>query len=95
MAYRSKEIGARIQALRKEHNMTQEELAEILHVSRTHLSNLETGQKNLTLEFLTEVTSYFNVSLDHLVYGINPSSQQIKQAALEISERLQTLAHSL
>lgn len=43
MAYNLKKIGKRISNRRRELDMTQNELASILHISNTHLSNIERG----------------------------------------------------
>ena len=45
-------VGKRIQALRKEHKMTQQQLAEEIDISEKYLSNIETG---------TNIFSCFNI----------------------------------
>lgn len=62
-------IGSRIAKLRKEHNMTQEQLAEKLDISIKHCSSVERGLSCLSLEKLIEVSVLFDVSLDYLVKG--------------------------
>ena len=62
-------IGSRIAKLRKEHNMTQEQLAEKLDISIKHCSAVERGISSLSLEKLVDVGMLFDVSLDFLVKG--------------------------
>ena len=43
------EIGARIRARRKALGMSQEQLAEMVNISTTHMSHIETGNTKLSL----------------------------------------------
>lgn len=60
-------IGVRIAPLRKQHKMTQEQLAEKLDISIKHCSAVERGLSCLSLEKLIEVSTLFDVSLDYLI----------------------------
>ena len=60
-------IGSKIANLRKQHGMTQEQLAEKLDISIKHCSSVERGLSCLSLEKLIEVSDFFDVSLDYLV----------------------------
>lgn len=62
-------IGSKIAKLRKEHNMTQEQLAEKLDISIKHCSAVERGLSSLSLEKLIDVSNLFDISLDYLVKG--------------------------
>lgn len=72
-------IGARIAKLRKEHNMTQEQLAEKLDISIKHCSSVERGLSSLSLEKLIDVSKLFDVSLDFLVKGNSKSDFSLEQ----------------
>lgn len=65
-----KEIGARINACRKELAMTQEELAENMEVSIQMISNLENGRKAIRPENLVKLCKCLNVSADYILCGI-------------------------
>lgn len=71
-------IGSRIAKLRKEHNMTQEQLAERLDISIKHCSAVERGLSSLSLEKLVEVSMLFDVSLDSLVKDNSESDISIQ-----------------
>lgn len=71
-------IGSRIAKLRKEHNMTQEQLAERLDISIKHCSAVERGLSSLSLEKLVDVSILFDVSLDYLVKGNSESDFSIQ-----------------
>ena len=62
-------IGTRIAALRKNHSLTQKDLAAQLHISIKHCSEVERGVSMLSLEKLTELTKIFGCTLDYLVFG--------------------------
>lgn len=64
----SKEIfSARLLALRKSKDISQQELAEHLGVSFHQVSKMETGQRGASLEVAYAIADYFNVSIDYLV----------------------------
>ncbi|MEB7658316.1 helix-turn-helix domain-containing protein [Mammaliicoccus vitulinus] len=55
--------------LRKEFNLSQEDLAEKVFVSRQSISNWERGKSYPDIESLLLLSNIFDVSLDHLVKG--------------------------
>ena len=61
------EFHEKIQELRKNRNMTQEELASALYVSRTAISKWESGRGYPSIESLKEISHYFDVSIDDLL----------------------------
>lgn len=61
------ELSEKIQKLRKEHNLTQEQLAEQLFVSRTAVSKWETGRGMPSMESLQMIARLFNITLDDLL----------------------------
>ena len=63
------ELGEKIQELRKQKGLTQEELAEILYVSRTAVSKWESGRGIPNIESLKSISKYFSVSIDELLSG--------------------------
>lgn len=60
----------RIYYLRRENNMTQEELAEKSGVSRQAIQKWETGQSVPTIDNLVKLSELFNVTLDYLCKDI-------------------------
>ena len=61
------ELSEKIQKLRKEHNMTQEQFAEKLFVSRTAVSKWETGRGMPSMESLQMIAKLFHITLDELL----------------------------
>ena len=63
------EIGQRIRKVRKAHGLSQEELAEKIDISTTHMSHIETGNTKLSLAVLVCIATALGASLDSLVFG--------------------------
>lgn len=60
-------IGDRIIQLRKQQNLSQEELAKKAEVSRTIIGNYERNTNTPSIEVLIKLARVFNVSLDYLI----------------------------
>jgi len=61
------EFHEKLQQLRKQHNFTQEQLAERLFVSRTAVSKWESGRGYPNLESLKYLSKLFGISIDELL----------------------------
>ena len=53
---------------RKNKRITQEELAEMLEVSPTHVKHIESGHRKPSIEILFELAKILNISLDEVVF---------------------------
>lgn len=60
------ELGKRIQRLRKSKDRTQEELAELLRISRTHMGHIEQGRKSPSMELLEKIARVLKVQVKDL-----------------------------
>lgn len=58
-----------IKKLRKEKKLTQDQLAEQLHVTRQAISNWEMGKTQPDVETLTQLAKIFGVSVERIIYG--------------------------
>ena len=70
------EFNEKLQYFRKKSNLTQEELAEKLFVSRTAISKWESGRGMPSISSLKAISEVFNVSVDELL-----SSEEIIEVA--------------
>ena len=61
------EFHEKLQELRKSRGLTQEEVAEILFVSRTAVSKWESGRGMPSIESLKAISKFFAVTLDDLL----------------------------
>ena len=63
----TKITGKRIKQLRKQRNLTQEQLGKYLNLNRPVIANWERGDRNPTLDQFNKLAELFNVSIDYLV----------------------------
>lgn len=65
---RNKIIGERIKELRESKNMTQNELADVINISRDAFANYETRtDRQVPFDRLINIADYFNTSIDYLI----------------------------
>jgi transcriptional regulator with XRE-family HTH domain len=61
-------FGEKLRYLRKRDGMTLKQLAQATGLTtHSHISNIENGRKNPSLEFVIKVSELFDVPVDHLV----------------------------
>lgn len=70
------EFSEKLQTLRKQKCLTQEELAQALFVSRIAISKWESGKGYPSIDSLKEISKYFSVTIDELF-----SSEELITAA--------------
>lgn len=75
------DIGSRIKSLRTEQGMSQEQLANQLHVTRQTVSNWENNKNYPDFGTMVEISDLFSVSLDTLIKG--DSGYINKQSSVE------------
>lgn len=63
------EFNEKLQELRKQKGLTQEELAESLYVSRAAVSKWESGRGYPNIDSLKEISRFFSVTIDDLLSG--------------------------
>ena len=63
------EFHKKLQDLRKQKGLTQEELAEALYVSRTAISKWESGRGYPNIDSLKAIAQFFGVTIDELLSG--------------------------
>lgn len=70
------DLGSRIKKLRKENNLSQEQLAEKLNVSRQAISKWESNKAYPDIDNLILLRDIFNVTLDDLIIGGNDTKNE-------------------
>lgn len=68
-------IGCRIQQSRKQQKITVEQLAETVGISPEFLRAIESGQKGMSLNTLTNLSVALQISTDYLLFG-SPSDEK-------------------
>ncbi|MCR4814998.1 MAG: helix-turn-helix domain-containing protein [Lachnospiraceae bacterium] len=81
--------GAFLKELRKEKNITQEQLAEEMGVSRRTVSRWETGSNMPDMDILIDISDFYEVDLREILDGERKSEQmekEIKDTVLKVAE---------
>lgn len=76
-------IGKKISVLRKEKNLSQEELAGGLFVSRQTVSKWERGQSLPDADNIAAMCAFFKVSADELLGCGGPARETVRESAAE------------
>lgn len=81
-------LAERILALRKARNLSQEELAEQIGVSRQAVGKWESGQSLPDLDKVIALSEFFGVSCDYLLKGFAPDSPAQPEARPTTGEEI-------
>ena len=81
-----KDVGSRIRETRKRLKLSQSELAELLQISTSHMSDIENGKTNIGLDIFMRLTEALQVSADWLLRTDIPQVSAIQNQ--EISDIL-------
>ena len=84
------EFNEKLQELRKQRGLTQEELAQSLYVSRTAVSKWESGRGYPNIESLKAIARFFSVTVDELL-----SSDEVLTIAEEHQKQAETQVRDL
>ena len=84
-------IGTFLKLLRKEKNLTQEQLAEQLGVSNRTVSRWENGNNMPDISLLSEIAEFYDVSIPELIYG-ERKSEKMEEEVKEIAETMSDYA---
>lgn len=79
-------IGSKIKEARERAHLTQEELAEIIDISPTHMSVIERGVKTPKLDTFVKIVKALNLSADALL--LDEMDQVNDSIVAELSVRL-------
>lgn len=63
-------LGKRIKQLRKENRLTQERLALMVNIERSHLSRIESGDRNPSFDLLEKLAESLGTTLSELFEGL-------------------------
>jgi len=84
-------LGKRLKALRKEKGLTQQELGDLINVTKVSICCYEKGSRTPTLETLMDLTKVFNVDMNYFlgsdtyVVADNDENYGIRMAKEEIN----------
>lgn len=85
------EFHEKLQALRRQKGITQEELAQALYVSRTAVSKWESGRGYPSIDSLKAIAQFYAVSIDSLLTGgeaLSIAEEEKKKRDAQLSRRV-------
>ena len=88
-------FGNKIKALRKELNLTQEQLAKRIGVAKSVVSYYESGERYPSYDVLVKLTRVFHVTTDYLLDIEKTHTLDVSDLSDEDIKVLQTVANAL
>lgn len=85
----------RIAELRKERNIKQTQLADLLCVNVTYLYRVETQQANMSIDLLIATARILDVSVDDLIVADVPMSMQARARIKSLEDKNKELSNKL
>ncbi len=82
-------VGSFLKELRKEKDLTQEQLAEEFNVSRRTVSRWETGNNMPDLDILIEMSDFYQIDLREILDGERKSgkmNEEMKETVMKVAE---------
>lgn len=73
-----KEIGRRIKEFREERGITQQEISDNIHLSRTSITNIEAGRQKIQIHILYQIATLLKVEPNQLLPNINFFVEEIE-----------------
>lgn len=73
-------IARKVKALRRARGLTQRHLAELLNLSQSRLSEIESGQGSFSAEQFLQILRFFNVQVSHFDEGGRDPSASLQKA---------------
>lgn len=80
-------LGEKLKSLRKKENLSQEELAEKLNVTRQSISLWENNQSSPSIDNIIAISRIFSISIDELVDNQKSDEKEEKQPANKSNKR--------
>ncbi|MGV8096317.1 MAG: helix-turn-helix domain-containing protein [Mangrovibacterium sp.] len=60
-------VGQNIKKIREDKNLTQQQIAELIHMHRSNYSKIESGQREISIDAINKIAKYFGMTIDQIV----------------------------
>ena len=67
-------IGSRIRTIRESMSLTREQFSQLINISSSFLSQIERGDKSMSIETLMAISTKTGYSCDYILFGDNTQS---------------------
>ena len=86
--YMQSELGEKLKLLRIRRGLNQENIANVLNLTKSQISNVEHGRRNLNLKQLDKLCDYFNIELSYFLFSNTTDS------CIDIIDRIKLIFES-
>ena len=69
----------RIREIREEHSLTQQKVADLLHIGQRTYSDYESGKTRIPIDNIMILAKFYNVSMDYITGASNIKSEYPKK----------------
>ena len=73
----------RIRELREDHSLTQQKVADLLHVGQRTYADYESGKTRIPIDNIMILAKYYNTSMDYITGASNIQKPYPKKQAAE------------
>lgn len=84
-------IGQNIKKIREEKGMTQQQIAELIHMHRSNYSKIESGQREISVDALNKIARYFGMTIDQIVNFDGAVPQEITVEDKTLMEQIKMI----
>lgn len=78
----------RIRSLREDKDLTQQEIANYLNMSRTGYNQYETGKNDIPTKILIELAKFYNTSVDYILEITDEIESYPRKKAKRITKKI-------
>ncbi len=71
-------ISLRLKEIRKTAKLTQNDIANVLGITREAYGMYESGKRQISLKVLDDLAQYYNVSIDYLVGRVDSQKEEME-----------------
>ncbi len=69
----------RIREIREEHSLTQQKVADLLHIGQRTYADYESGKTRIPIDSIMILAKFYNVSLDYITGASNVKTEYPKK----------------
>ena len=86
--YLTQELGKKVHLLRREKNLTQQELGDLAHISYKYIGEIERAEKNPSIGVLNRIANALGIGLQELIDFEPAPTESKNDAGLEITKKI-------
>ncbi len=87
-----KHIGTIIKSLREEKGVTQQQIADLVHMHRSNYSKVEKGERDLSVDATNKIATFFGLTIDQLLNSEDHIPDEITVEDKSLIEQVKLIA---